>query len=94
VAANLTSQPLRLEVEVDIELHWWDESGAFEASLLNGRGSLARRPAGGDHFEPRGWRTVQHVWSDNGWDWALSLYAVELAPGALATLKDQLSRQP
>ena len=90
VAENVTSRPLRLNVEVDLELHEWDETGAFFASLAGGPGSLARRRTSVEPWEPSGSRPDVHRWSDERWDWALSLHGFALAPGALAALKTQL----
>jgi hypothetical protein len=92
VAENVSAQPLRVELDVDIQLHWWDgATGAFEASIADGEGSLARRPVSADPWESHGWREHQHTWSDDRWDWELTMRSMALAPGALEAIKRQLS---
>ena len=91
VAENVSPQPLRLSLDVEIFPHEYDDSGAFEASLNEGSlGSLARRPTSGDEWDLH-WREVQHRWSDEHWDWALTLFEGRLDEAALAAVKRQLN---
>ncbi len=92
VAENVTPQPLRLELQADIQLHDWDaETGAFQASIADGVGSLARRPTSAGAWDTGFSVEDQHQWSDDRWDWVLSMHRVALAPGALEALQRQLS---
>lgn len=98
VAANVAADPVRLQLEDPIELHWWDdEMGAFEASLVYGSiGSLARWPVSADAWD-LGWREVQHRWTDARWDWAMTLHEARPSSGALDAVRARLSgvdRQP
>lgn len=92
VAENVSSQPLRFDVEADVQLHEWDaETGSFIASFADGQGSLARRRKSDEPWDLSGTWPVEHQWSDDRWDWALSLHGVTLAPGALESLQSQLN---
>jgi hypothetical protein len=91
VAENVSSKPLRLSLDVEIFVHMYDEdSGAFEGSLDHGSlGSLSRRPTSSEPWDLH-WRDVQHRWSDDRWDWALTLYDAQLDEAALEAIKRQL----
>ncbi|MDX6255802.1 MAG: hypothetical protein QOJ11_2136 [Frankiales bacterium] len=91
--ANVVSLPLRVELASTVQLHAWDdETGAFEASLGEaGYGSLARRPRSDTEWDLR-WHDVGHRWSDDRWDWALSLHQEQLTEAGLEALKRQLGR--
>ncbi|HEX8769033.1 MAG TPA: hypothetical protein VF714_11715 [Jatrophihabitans sp.] len=70
--ANVAPLPLRLELDVSVHVHVHQPDGSFEASIGESHlGSLARRPSSEEDW-PLSWSTVQHRWSADGWDWALS----------------------
>ncbi len=74
-AEHVTAQPLSTAGEgVEVMLHDWDSDGGFQAWLDGGlSGSLARRPRSGAWW-PLEWSDVTHRWSDEQWDWALSIW--------------------
>lgn len=87
---NVLPGPLRVEVELDLQIHVYDETGAFEASLGAGfQGMLARRPRSAAEWE-LGWNVIQRRWSDDRWDWAFSAGDNPLAPGAFDAVRRQL----
>ena len=74
-ADNVTPRPLHLAGEIAIvTLHDWHADGSFESSFDAGAtgGSLARRRRD-DSWWNLGWSDVSARWSDDTWDWALSL---------------------
>jgi hypothetical protein len=82
--------PLRLELDVDVLVHLHQPDGSFQASLgESGLGSLARRPSSEQDWD-LGWSDVQHRWSADGWDWALSIHDDRLTESGLARLKQAL----
>jgi hypothetical protein len=90
--ANVAPLPLRLELDVSVHVHVHEPDGSFEASIGESHlGSLARRPSSQDDW-PLAWHDVQHRWSADGWDWALSMHDDQLTEAGLARLKDALSR--
>jgi hypothetical protein len=74
-AQNVTDQPLSIRGEpIDVLLHEWEPDGSFQASLNGGLdGALARRPRSTTWWQ-LGWSSVTHRWSDQQWDWALSIW--------------------
>jgi hypothetical protein len=87
--ANVAALPIRLELDASTWVHEYDESGAFQASIgASPLGMLARRPRSCTPWE-LGWSDVQHRWTDDTWDWALSLGAEKLAPDTLDAFKRQ-----
>lgn len=74
-AEHVTSASLVLaSQQVEVLLHDWNDDGSFQASLSGGiEGSLARRPRSSDWWR-LGWSDVSHRWSDDRWDWALSVW--------------------
>lgn len=92
VAANVLREPLRLQWDIDIELHWWDdETGAFDASLGRGSfGSLARRLTSAEAWDS-GWGEVQHRWTAGRWDWLLTLHDAKISEAGLAAVRAQLA---
>jgi hypothetical protein len=84
--------PLRVELGVDVLLNVCDDTtGAFQATLGEGSsvGMLARRPRSDEPWDP-GWSNVQHRWSDQRWDWALTVYDDQIDAAGLAALRRQL----
>lgn len=91
-SGNVAALPLRLELNVSVLVHVHEPDGSFEASLgESGLGSLARRPSSEQDWK-LGWSTVQHRWSADGWDWALSIHDDQLTEEGLTRLKQALSR--
>ncbi len=74
-AEHVTNRPLvHAGKPVEVLLHEWDTDGSFQASLDGGLdGALAGRPRSADWWE-LGWSHVTHRWSDQRWDWALSIW--------------------
>jgi hypothetical protein len=90
--ANVAALPLRVELDLSVHVHVYEPDGSFEASIGCGHlGSLARRPSSQQDW-PLGWSEVQHRWSSDGWDWALSMHDDQLTEAGLARLKQALSR--
>ena len=90
--ANVAALPLRLELDLSVLVHAYEPDGSFEASIGESHlGSLARRPSSEADWQ-LGWSEVQHRWSENGWDWALSIHDAQLTEAGLASLKHALSR--
>lgn len=89
---NVAPLPLRLELDVEVHVHVHEPDGSFEASIGESHlGALARRPSSPDIWQ-LGWSEVQHRWTSDGWDWALSIYDDQLTEAGLARLKQALSR--
>jgi hypothetical protein len=90
-ARGLAAVPL--PVEPELQLHEWDEDGAFVASLhVGGSGALARRPRSGAAW-PEAERLQYpqvHRWSDSTWDWCVALDA-DISPEQLALLRVRLA---
>jgi hypothetical protein len=90
--ANIAPLPLRVELDVSVHVHVHEPDGSFQASIgESGLGSLARRPSSEGDW-PLGWSDVQHRWSADGWDWALSIHDDQLTEAGLDKLKHLLSR--
>ena len=90
--ANVAPLPLRLELDVSVLVHVHEPDGSFQASIgESGLGSLARRPSSQEEWQ-LGWSEIQHRWSADGWDWALSMHDDPLTEAGLARLKEILSR--
>ncbi|HEX8079686.1 MAG TPA: hypothetical protein VF557_05715 [Jatrophihabitans sp.] len=90
--ANVTPLPLRLELDLSVHVHVYEPDGSFEASIGESHlGMLARRPSSGQDWQ-LGWSEVQHRWSSDGWDWALSIYDEAVTEAGLARLKQALGR--
>jgi hypothetical protein len=88
--AHVAALPLRLELDVSVHVHVHEPDGSFRASLgESGLGSLARRPSSQQDWE-LGWSDVEHRWSADGWDWALSIHDDRLTEAGLARLKQAL----
>ncbi|HEY0169022.1 MAG TPA: hypothetical protein VGB75_18400 [Jatrophihabitans sp.] len=88
--ANVAPLPLRLELDLGVHVHVHESDGSFEASIGESHlGSLARRPSSEDDW-PLGWSEVQHRWSADGWDWALSIHDDQLTEAGLLRLKQTL----
>lgn len=92
-AAHVARLPLRAELGLDVNVHDYDETtGAFQASLGHGHvGLLARRPLTESGSWELGWAEVQHRWSDDRWEWALTLHRDEITPAGLRSLREQLA---
>ena len=95
-AANVTAGPLAVDgTAAEVTVHHFQPDGGFEASLDGGlEGSLARRRRSADWWN-LGWSTVSHRWSDQHWDWALSMWEdgwTPLTAAQLSVLKNQLSK--
>jgi hypothetical protein len=89
--SNVASLPLRLELDLSVLVNIHEPDGSFQASLgESGLGSLARRPSSEEDWQ-LGWSTVQHRWTKDGWDWALSIHDDQLTEAGLARLKQALS---
>lgn len=88
---NVAALPLPLRLEVDVHLHTYNAStGAFEASIeFGGVGTLARRPRSSNAWNLH-WQEVQHRWTDDKWDWALSMYHAEFSEQGFALLRQHL----
>ncbi|HEX8304877.1 MAG TPA: hypothetical protein VF612_08355 [Jatrophihabitans sp.] len=90
--ANVAPLPLRLELDLGVLLHVHEPDGSFQASIgEGGLGMLARRPSSQEDWQ-LGWSEVQHRWTSDGWDWALSMHGDQLTDAGLAALKRALSR--
>ncbi|MEO7261525.1 MAG: hypothetical protein ABI047_09770 [Jatrophihabitantaceae bacterium] len=90
--ANVAALPLRLELDLSVYVHVREPDGSFEASIGDSHlGALARRPSSEQDWQ-LGWSEVQHRWSCDGWDWALSIYQEAVTEAGLATLKQALGR--
>ncbi|HEV2885575.1 MAG TPA: hypothetical protein VGX49_01575 [Jatrophihabitans sp.] len=88
--ANVAPLPLRLELDLSVSVHFHGPDGSFEASIGESHlGSLARRPSSEREW-PLHWSDVQHRWSADGWDWALSIHHDQLTEAGLAKLKQAL----
>jgi hypothetical protein len=94
-ANNVTDEPLFHAGEpIEVLLHTWNDDGSFEASFDGGLdGAIARRPKSTEWWD-LGWSEVTHRWSDNRWDWALSIWdendPVGLDDAGLAALRRAL----
>jgi hypothetical protein len=89
---NVAALPLRVELDLSVDVHGYEPDGSFEASIgASHLGSLARRPSSEQDWD-LGWSEVQHRWSEGGWDWALSLHDEQLTEAGLATFKRALRR--
>jgi hypothetical protein len=89
--ANVAPLPLRLEVLTSVLVNLFDdETGAFQASIGNGSGSLARRPHSDEPWR-LGWSQPGHRWVDGPWDWAFHSWDLEMTAEGLESLKRQLS---
>jgi hypothetical protein len=90
-AANVAPLPLRVELELTVLVHEWDDdTGAFFASVGETTfGQLARRPRTQEPWELR-WSRPGYRWSDERWDWALDLHPEQISPAGLAALQRQL----
>lgn len=90
--ANVAPLPLRLELDVSVHVHVYEPDGSFEAGIGESQlGALARRPSSSEDWQ-LGWSEVQHRWTSDGWDWALSIYDDQLTEAGLVRLKQALSR--
>jgi hypothetical protein len=90
--ANVAPLPLRVELGVGVRVHVHEPDGSFEASIgENVLGALARRPSSPEEWR-LDWSEVQHRWTSDGWDWALSVYGDQLTEAGLAMLKHALKR--
>jgi hypothetical protein len=89
--AFVAALPLRLELELGVHVHVHEPDGSFQASMgEGGLGMLARRPSSAADWQ-LGWAQVQHRWSADGWDWALSMHGDQLTEAGLAALKRALA---
>ncbi|MEO6502231.1 MAG: hypothetical protein ABIQ09_10020 [Jatrophihabitantaceae bacterium] len=89
--ANVAAPPLRLELDLSVRVHVYEPDGSFEASIGESHlGMLARRPSSTQDWR-LGWSQVQHRWSADGWDWALSVDGAQVTEAGLAALKQALS---
>lgn len=72
---NVSPTPLDIHGDsVSVFLHGVEDDGQFQASLAGAfDGSLARRPRS-DAWWNLGWSRVTARWSDDTWDWALSVW--------------------
>jgi hypothetical protein len=87
--ANVAALPIAVELTLPVHVHAYDDSGGFQASLgERHHGSLARRPHSDAAWE-LGWSDDATFWSDERWDWAVSLRD-QLTPTGLEALKRQL----
>ncbi len=88
---NVAPLPLRVELDLTVWVHEYDDDGAFQASVgADPIGMLARRPRSTDPWD-LGWSDTQHTWSTQRWDWALSIVSDGgLTPSGLDALKRQL----
>ncbi len=74
-----------------VHVHVHEPDGSFQASIgEGGLGMLARRPSSAADWQ-LGWAQVQHRWSADGWDWALSMHGDQLTEAGLAALKRALA---
>jgi len=91
-AEHVTSTPLRVELDLAVLVHVYDEtSGAFEASLGERHlGSLARRPHSDEPWELH-WHEAGHRWSTARWDWALSFPGDQPSKDSVERIKRHLS---
>jgi hypothetical protein len=76
LVAHVPAQPITVDGRVlEIQLHDWADDGSFEASVEGPvSGVLARRPRS-DRWWRLDWSDVTHRWSDQRWDWALTVWA-------------------
>lgn len=90
--AHVAALPLPVHVLASVRVHTHDPAtGAFEASIeAGGLGTLARRPRSTEPWDLQ-WHEVQHRWSDDRWDWALSVYDTTFGDDGLAVLRQHLS---
>lgn len=90
-AENVTAQPLRVELELQVLVHEYDDvTGAFEATVGSQPiGSRARRPRSEDPWDLR-WDAVQHRWATPRWDWALTFFEDEATPDGVTALQRRL----
>jgi len=88
--ANVAPVPITVELTLTVQVHEYDDdTGAFQARLgERHRGSLARRPHGAAAWDLR-WSDGASYWSDDQWDWAVSL-PDHLTPRGLEALRQQL----
>jgi hypothetical protein len=91
-AANVAPLPLRLELEVGVWVHEYDEeTGAFQASFGDQHlGMLARRPATESGEWQLNWAEPGHRWRDERWEWAAYFYDDGITERGLAALRRQL----
>jgi hypothetical protein len=90
-AANVPTTPLRITVDVQLQVHHVDEAtGAFSAGLGH-LGLVARRPHSYTRWDEHWAATTPHRWRSDRWDWALLLHNVEATPDSVAALKRHLS---
>lgn len=90
--ANVAALPLRVELDLSVHVHVHQPDGSFEASIGERHlGMLARRPSSDADWQLR-WDKVQHRWSADGWDWALSWHGDPLTDAGLDSIKQALSR--
>lgn len=89
-AGHVSAAPLRVELNLRVLVHEYDDTGAFEATLgAQPIGMLARRPRSADPWDLR-WDEVQHRWSTPRWDWALSFFDDQPSAESIEALRRQL----
>lgn len=91
---HVTTVPLSLRGPIDVLVNQFSADGRFYASLRGPfDGGLTRRPRAGTRWRT-GMSKVDHGWTDERWDWALSVWDDSLTADELATLQRQLGTQP
>jgi hypothetical protein len=90
-AEHVTAHPLHLDMNTTVFVHEYDDvSGSFQASLGDGHlGALARRPRSDEPWELH-WHDVQHRWSTQEWDWAMTFFQDSATTDGVEDFKRQL----
>ena len=91
---HVTTVPLSVRAPLDVLVNQHSADGRFYATLTGPfDGGLTRRPRASTRWRT-GMSKVDHGWSDERWDWAVSVWDDELTPDEVATLQRQLGSRP
>jgi len=91
---HVTNVPLAVRGQLDVLVNRYSPDGRFYATLRGPfDGGLTRRPRAGTRWRT-GMSKVDHGWTDERWDWAVSVWDDELTADEVATLQRQLGTRP